>query len=373
MAQDVNNRKLPSGLTRDKSWTLFFIGDHGKVITVKYFKGLAVTAVSVLLLAILAAVGLYYLYQAKSLENRTLVAALNSSKSKMRELRDQKDILMSRITVAEANSQVNAKTFEVKKNKPQKTAVKAPEPAVAAVPEVKPTPKKPKLSASVENLKVRYEADRKTYRTQFKLRNTSTASGALAGRIVVILNGNELPPNEWLTVPTVELTNGKPSGRKKGQYFKINNFKTVKFHVVSYRDPEEFNQATVLVYSEKGDLILEKNHDVTINVIKPKPKPKPTAQQVKPTPAPPKPVAEKPVVPSPANKGAAAQVDTVNGQAETEQIATGNNLEGPAESRPTLPAEDQPASTPPAEDDTVEEQTTSGQQTTNSSQTNQSR
>ncbi|MGD8283131.1 MAG: hypothetical protein PVG08_03445, partial [Desulfobacterales bacterium] len=44
---------------RDRRWTLLFIGDHGKVLTLKRFKGIVVLATLVLCVSVAITVCLY--------------------------------------------------------------------------------------------------------------------------------------------------------------------------------------------------------------------------------------------------------------------------------------------------------------------------
>jgi hypothetical protein len=117
---------------------------------------------------------------------------------------------------------------------------------------------------SVEDLKVTYELNSKTYRIRFKLRNTGDNSQPISGYTAVVLKDQGVGPDKGLTFPTIKLASGKPVGPKRGQYFSISRFKTVKFKAVYHSDPKQYNMATIFAFDPSKNLILEK--DIPIKV-----------------------------------------------------------------------------------------------------------
>lgn len=198
-------------------------------------------------------------------------------------LRNEKDVLLARLVVAESDLAVLKQQAEKKQarqvlkgvpEKPLPDVKKAADfpdekkglfvkkrskkiPA-AAEPVVTPEPEVPS-PVSIEDLKITYELDSKTYRTQFKLRNTGDNSEPISGYTAVVLRNAEMEPDQGLTFPKVKLVSGRPAGHKKGQYFSILRFKTVKFKTIHHSDPKQYDVATIFVFDSTKNLIFEKN------------------------------------------------------------------------------------------------------------------
>jgi len=130
-------------------------------------------------------------------------------------------------------------------------------PAVPAAPENDPP-------VSIGEFGVSYETASNTFRAQFIIRNNGPDSTPVSGYTAIILKNLDTSPDEWLTLPTLKLAAGVPTGAKKGQYFSIYRFKTVRFMVKSKIDPQQFNTATVYVFDENNELLLEKNIQINI-------------------------------------------------------------------------------------------------------------
>ena len=267
---------------RPKRWTLMFIGDHGKIISIKRFKGYAFLLLLLLLLEGFFSVGFYYLYQKTRRSNESLKAAFEDMQHQIKSLKDEKDTLMARLVVAEANLETirnkgdNKPAQQAPENIHKKSLTNKNKPANAAdekkVALLKASSgKKPEIEdqgatlqpdmplvVTVEDLKVTYELKNKTYEVKFILRNIQSNSDPIAGYTAVVLKNNEMSLDEGLTFPKVNLVSGKPAGYKMGQYFSIARFKTVQFQTTHQSDPKQYTNATVFVFDSSKNLLLEK-------------------------------------------------------------------------------------------------------------------
>ncbi|MBA3016941.1 MAG: hypothetical protein KJ550_10910 [Proteobacteria bacterium] len=244
------------------------VDDHGKVISFSRFKEAVIISASMLFIAIIAAVILFFLYKNTQNDNNKLQDILSTSKKKLSILRNENDILMARLVISE--SKVNANYANKHESKPEK--------ALNAYTE-KSTPDKNDLNAandkqdvrlsqkqpyekpaivSVNNFNVYYEKDKNILRVQYIIKNTDLNT-KIAGYTVVILKDNEVNQNEWLILPSDNnLIEGKPSG-KAGQVFLISSFREIKLKATQLTNPNRFKKVTVFVFSNKGDLLLEKD------------------------------------------------------------------------------------------------------------------
>lgn len=285
---------LPKASRKPKRWTLMFVGDHGKVFSIKRFKGLAILWISLLLVSISIAAGLYYLYQNTHQANKKLSVSLENSQQVLISLRNEKDILMARLVVTESKlAALQAKVEKRQAEAVSDNSVAGPSPvekkqAVTVVKKSPPPSAKRKeqgvdtkgvavstvatpvsTSVAIEDFEVYYESETRTYRAQFKLKNINSNATPISGYTAVILKDDALSQVQWITLPTIKLVAGKPFGYKRGQYFSIVRFKTVKFKTISPSDPKQFDKATVFVFDAQKKLLLEKDFQIRIDNISP--------------------------------------------------------------------------------------------------------
>jgi hypothetical protein len=265
-----------------KRWTLLFIGNHGRTITLKRFKGMVILSCLVLGVSIAIAVGLLYFSLNMRSDKIQLESDLKNLKAQIETLRYEKDVLLTKLVLAESRSKQSPliKTPQASEVKnPQQESVVA-EKTIQTIPtagiQEKPPIEKPLeppstdsrthsgLSVAIENFKIYSKSDENLLRIQYKIKNTSPNSQRVAGHTIVVLKGEQLRQNQWLTIPRISLSNGKPTGRQRGHSFGINNFKTMRFKTNLPKSPEIYRDATVFIFTQKGELLLEKDFPVNL-------------------------------------------------------------------------------------------------------------
>jgi len=277
---------------KDRHWTLLIVGNRGKTYTIKRFKGLAITLASVLIIAIAASTWLGSLYKSSIVTNKSMQNNLKNSQQKIMSLEHEKDILMARLVVAESRieeSVAGTKVTDVQKPFDNNILNSSASDKKGTSSQLE-TP----LSVSADDFIVFHEPDINTLRVQYKLRNTGSKASPVSGRTVVILKNKGDDKKKWLTLPNVSLISGKPSG-KRGRTFSIYKFRTMKFRASDQTGPDQFNIATVFVFSTAGKLILEKDFPIGVKF-----KTLSTSLKKKPKPSPP--VKKKPAVSAPKEK-----------------------------------------------------------------------
>ncbi len=299
---EKNEDHTPTTGKRSKTeqrWTLLFIGNHGKTITLKRFKGIVILTGMVLAVSLAISLGLlyfgYHVYQEKDL----LASELQELKAQMGALRYEKDVLMTKLVLAESrtkpdpaekkagtrvssvprekkvDSQKPAKSIPTAKSQKEPPPAKKPsKPALESVSEMK-------LSVKVENFQAIPKTDENLLRVRFKIKNTTPNSQRVSGHAIVVLKSDPAKPKQWLTIPTMALVNGKPSGRQRGYPFGISNYKTMRLKTNLPTSPEIFQSATVFVFTQKGDKLLETDFPVSLPAIRPVQ----TAAAIRPAPA----------------------------------------------------------------------------------------
>ena len=109
--------KSSLGSKPDNRWTILFIGNHGKTITLKRFKGMVLLTLIVLCISIAITVGLLLLSLNMHREKRQLDSNLKSLEQQIKDLRYEKDVIMTKLVLAES------RTKKDPANKPQKRSV----------------------------------------------------------------------------------------------------------------------------------------------------------------------------------------------------------------------------------------------------------
>jgi len=264
---------------QDQRWTLMFIGNHGRTITLKHFKGIVILSFVVLVVSIGVSAGLFVWNQQIIMDNHDLKDDLRISDERIATLRHDKDILMTRLVLAESRVQesLGAKTEKTAENKSaiqeQSSSDNEGKPnQVVAKKNAQPTPKQAKpqptsapidsgLSVAIENFQISNLSDTNRLGVRFKIKNTTLNSQRVSGYTIVVLKGEQ---TNWLPIPWMPLVDGRPTGKQRGHSFGINYFKTMKFSARSPKFPEKFQTASIYVFTQEGELLLEKTYPVKL-------------------------------------------------------------------------------------------------------------
>ena len=265
-----------------KKWSILFIGEDGKVVTVKHFKGM-VTGVAVLLtFLVLAVVVLYYQYHNRAGNVAALQNDIAVVQAEKRSLRDEKDQMLARLVILES------KLKEQAKHAPAEDAVgpsgnEAPIQAVAnqlppadAGPEKEPTEASkvsetidatdgqtqvPPFTTANQNLTVCQDPDSESLRVEYKVMNTGAKDVPVSGRSVIVLKGDNMNSEDWIVLPNVPLLDLKPSG-ERGKRFRIYNFRTLKYKVASSAVKGALVTATIFTFTVDGKLVMERDYSL---------------------------------------------------------------------------------------------------------------
>ncbi|MBW2428088.1 MAG: hypothetical protein JRF56_03950 [Deltaproteobacteria bacterium] len=266
----------------DNRWTILFIGNHGKTITLKRFKGMVLLTFLVLCISIAITVGLLLLSLNMRREKNQLESNLKNLEQQIKDLRYEKDVIMTKLVLAESRTKKDPAKKPQKQNLPLSTEHNNIDRKQAKPPELsaktfratpvnkvdEPTPAviqtEPAPRVAIENFKVSPKANENLLRVQFKIKNTSPNSQRVSGHAIVVLKGNQLQQNKWLTIPRMPLSDGKPTGKQRGYAFGIKNFKAMSFKTNLPQSLKAYQSATVYVFTKKGELLLEQDFPVNL-------------------------------------------------------------------------------------------------------------
>ena len=262
----------PKPSKRAGSWSVLLLEDHGQMVLLGKLKRLVIPLALVLIIATVSFAWLLIVFKSTREDNRNLSNALDISRQKIISLRDEKDLLMVRLVVAESKIKNKESDMPLDTNLSVETRADSEDvDKTASLPDKKQVEEKTAFAGpekfqriAIEDFIVLFEPDTSALKVQFKIIKTSQSSQPLSGYVFAILKQNKANQNSWLIFPSVPLVSGKPAMFKKGQYFSILRFKTVKFKARNETNPKRFKNATVFVFAKTGKLLLEKSFPIEI-------------------------------------------------------------------------------------------------------------
>jgi hypothetical protein len=263
-------------------WTLLYIGNRGKPITLKRFKGMVLFTLLVICVTIVLAGGLFYWNRNILGEKNQLESQLNKLSEQNQELRHERDILLTRLVVAESRALYNQGSMlenQTDEESPEQTEqdTKHSEQSAPFIMttadtgdrdqvKVQPDSAPPAsgLSVAIEKFQLSVKSGNNSLRVQFKLKNTSSDSQHVAGHAIVVLKGGDIQQAQWVSLPGLSLVAGKPTGRQQGNAFGISNYKIMRFTASKPHSPEKFQTASVYIFTQTGELLLEQDFPVNL-------------------------------------------------------------------------------------------------------------
>lgn len=303
MGKNVKNYTKNKKGKKPVRWTILLVDAHGKTRTIRWAKGLLTFLIFLLIVAIGTAAAFSYLYFEIKKDKGVLKSDLEKSKQAIHALRREKELLSTRLVVAgvpieeisplastthsgaveeEDNDEpANGNPVEDETSKeeegeetvesPLETA-DLPEPPEQQTEEsVEVDEKPPEIQPirpariELENFDADFSDRRRALSVKFDIKNIHPKSNRVTGRIFLILKEDETVMDQWTIVPEVRLESGIPVDKTKGQYFSIARFKNVEFYIRNVKDADQLNWATVLVFSDNGDLLERKTYPIQIN------------------------------------------------------------------------------------------------------------
>jgi hypothetical protein len=263
-------------------WTLLYIGNRGKPITLKRFKGMVLFTLLVICVTIVLAGGLFYWNRNILGEKNQLESQLNKLSEQNQELRHERDILLTRLVVAESRALYNQGSMlenQTDEESPEQTELdtrhsEQSAPFIMTTADtgdrdqvkVQPDSAPPAsgLSVAIEKFQLSVKSGNNSLRVQFKLKNTSSDSQHVAGHAIVVLKGGDIQQAQWVSLPGLSLVAGKPTGRQQGNAFGISNYKIMRFTASKPHSPEKFQTASVYIFTQTGELLLEQDFPVNL-------------------------------------------------------------------------------------------------------------
>ena len=295
----------PKPYKQDRKTKVLIVDDFGRMTSGDYLKKLVWGLTGISLFCMVAAVVCFILYSEMAKESKQISAEFVVAQKKVADLTSEKEMLMARLVMSGKEPGIESETEgqtavvetaidiagvgkkedltekptekdegiisknakeEMVSTLPATQAIETKNKAIGAPfagDENKPQAATSKKNVSIEKFTVRKDGVNGNLLVRFDIRNISTEPGDVSGRIFTILMPNDSSLAERLVVPTAKLEDGVPAEFRKGQYFSIAHFKPVKFKIKNHTDPELFKKASIFIFNNQGELIVEKNIDIT--------------------------------------------------------------------------------------------------------------
>ena len=131
----------------------------------------------------------------------------------------------------------------------QEETLERPDEAVPAEPVV-----------DIKNLTTKRSGERLS--VEFRLIKIRPDRNQLKGYLFMIAANNETDPPQLWTHPRAALKNGEPINYKRGQFFKVRNYRIIRGKYFLEPETETPSFLKILVYDESGKLILKKEFSI---------------------------------------------------------------------------------------------------------------
>lgn len=112
---------------------------------------------------------------------------------------------------------------------------------------------------AIENFKTYYNRKKRMLTYRFLLKNKKDDGINSSGYLFVTLKSALLSPDTWITYPRTTLIDGAPHYYREGDPFTISRYKVITHNIHVHHN---YDEATIRVFSEKGDLLLCENFNV---------------------------------------------------------------------------------------------------------------
>ena len=296
LEKEIDSYSSPARNKRRTEIRLIAVDDFGKMKSADWLKKVLLSLSVLCLVFLITTVLFFKLYANYKTEFKKLKTELNLAEKKVQESIKDKEYLMAKLVISGGNSEevkpkakeIKAETKKIIESKVVKVAKKKQKPATRPVPvkiASKPVPEKiatyssaqPSVASEtpseleiiknvgIDRFLITKEEATGDILVNFRVLNVASERGEARGRVFVLLSSSDGADVNKIVVPTVPLKNNIPANSRRGQYFAIAHFKSVKFRIPNIPNPELFDKATVFVFGKGDALILNEEIDISIS------------------------------------------------------------------------------------------------------------
>lgn len=254
----------------ERRWTVLFIGDHGRVIPFRRVKTVGVLLAATLATALAAVAVLVWVNH--ELHARTLVQRerMEVARKEIEDLRRDRDLLTAQVVLLESRMReassprpaASERRLEPPPSGAEPSSAIAGEPAEAA-PVARP-PIDPGEGVALDGVRLSLTAAG-VIELRYRIAAVGQPRKPLNGHVVAVLKAEDLEPERWLSLPRLELVNGRPTGRQKGYTFAVSHAKEFAQSLPAPKHLPAYTRAVLYVFSNEGQLLLARDYPVALS------------------------------------------------------------------------------------------------------------
>jgi hypothetical protein len=259
--------------SKGKRWTVLFIHDDGKIVTVPWIMPAFYFLLICLIVAIAVSGTFFFLYDLEKDENAGLKREMSQAQNRLNKLEGEKEILLARVVMAESRANTfapgNATGNSGEKGTGESSGMETAEgtddskTGQGAVP---PIPQVLSDLISVETPEVNFDQARKEIHVQLKVSNKGSESKPVAGYVFVTMLPDNTQAKSRIVLPPATFGQGRPTPHNRGQYFSIARFMTLNFKKEFQGEHNQIRNLTAFVFSKTGEMILTQSFPIKVGV-----------------------------------------------------------------------------------------------------------
>lgn len=260
-------------------WDVMFVSENGRVSRITDFKRHVRIVLVALLTAFTTTLCFLILF---AYEKRTVTAlkeSLAAAQATISALVDENDELVARlVAVQEKDGQTSLRSEGSPEKVPEGDNANTGN--TSSPVNVVESDNRPSVSASiiaVEDVSAKMVAGSNQIEIRFAVRKIDQQQQYVSGRAFVFLD-NAKDPGLRQIIPPVSIVDGRPTQISRGQFFSIARYKPMTMVTRTEYDPEDFQKATILVFTPEGELMYKQMFSITVRVVAPPP-PEPVANR----------------------------------------------------------------------------------------------
>ncbi len=253
----------------ERRWTVLFIGDHGRVIPFRRVKTVGVLLAATLATALAAVAVLAWVNHELHTRTRVQRERIEGARKEIEDLRRDRDRLTAQVVLLETRMREAAapRPAASERRAEPPLGTEAASAAAGELAEEAPVPRPPiNPGEGVELDGVRLSL---TAAGVIELRYRIAAVGQprkpLNGHVVAVLKAEDLDPEQWLSLPRMELVNGRPTGRQKGYTFAVSHAREFTQSLPAPKHLPACTRAVLYVFSNEGQLLLARDYPVVLS------------------------------------------------------------------------------------------------------------
>ncbi|MBF0449490.1 MAG: hypothetical protein HQK75_02205 [Candidatus Magnetomorum sp.] len=250
-------------ISKRKGWTILMVDVNGQIKTIKFLRTKMLFGMFICALAVLSTMIIGQMYAHVLKENKELFETLAIKKAVFGE----KGIIRMPCYQPENDYQISFKADNYSlfwPNISDGNPFQLPlnfnvSETLDVIPDIQPeTVSNGNYDQKVQATDIRMLINQKNNRIgfSFMLRNAAKAKKAISGTSFVVLKNDD--DNDSIAYPSIKLRRDRPVNFRKGRPFYVARFKTVRHRLDDIENVEKYTQATVLVYSQHGHLLIDK-------------------------------------------------------------------------------------------------------------------